>query len=146
MPLVESSPVRQMVRTLCRRRSRSRRVDFIKERCRRGGESSTRHPSLSEYFSTSHSFNTLPNHTHSFLIMYASTFAFGALQLLVLAASALPTCLTSRDDYYGDVRRVASLHEYFPVTDTRLSLLCRRRITLLERVLVGTPTTTASPL
>lgn len=76
-----------------------------------------RHPSLSESSSTSHSFNILPNHTHSILTMYASTFAFGALQLLVLAASALPIGLTSRDDYYGDVRtRIASPHECVSLT------------------------------
>ncbi|KAI0734412.1 RlpA-like double-psi beta-barrel-protein domain-containing protein-containing protein [Fomitopsis betulina] len=39
--------------------------------------------------------------------MYASAFAICALQLLVIAASALPTVtrlpkLTSRDDYYGN--------------------------------------------
>lgn len=43
--------------------------------------------------------------------MYASAFAICALQLLVIAASALPTVtrlpkLTSRDDYYGNVRRM----------------------------------------
>lgn len=68
----------------------------------------SRHRSLAEFFSASHSFDTYSAQLHSLsFTMYASAFALSALQLLVLAASALPTNLTSRDDYYGDVCRKA---------------------------------------
>ena len=75
--------------------------------------------------------------------MHVSAFAFGALQVLIVAASALPANLTGRDDYYGDARR-----DHLPTVTTPLTsgLTCRPLITLLEQVPAGTPTTTVSPL
>lgn len=48
--------------------------------------------------------------------MHVSAFAFGALQVLVVAASALPANLTGRDDYYGDARR-----DHLPTVTTPLT-------------------------